>query len=101
MYLTRVLQGVLTIHWQPPTYTSTTLTKEEILDNHISVLSSFGISIKDEDLDLPTLYLITELHKCPFKHHYIARSAKCSRETSFQIINMHSVGDQNWTSELL
>jgi hypothetical protein len=36
-----------------PTYTPTTLTKEEILDNHRSVLYSFGISTKDEELDLP------------------------------------------------
>jgi hypothetical protein len=38
-----------------PTYTSTTITKEEILDNHMSVLCSFGISTKDGDLDLPSL----------------------------------------------
>ena len=36
-----------------PTYTSKTLTKEEILDNHRSVFGSFGISTKDEELDLP------------------------------------------------
>jgi hypothetical protein len=39
------------------TYTLTTLTKEEILDNHKSVLCSFGISTKDEELDLPSLYI--------------------------------------------
>ena len=39
-----------------PTYTPTTLTKEEILKNHMSVLYSFGISTKDEELDLPSLY---------------------------------------------
>ena len=61
-----------------PTYTSTTLTKEEILDNHRSVLSSFGISTKDEELDLPHLYWIPKLHKCPYKQRYIAGSAKCS-----------------------
>jgi len=38
------------------TYTPTTLAKEEILDNHRSVLYSFGISTKDEELDLPSLY---------------------------------------------
>jgi hypothetical protein len=36
-----------------PAYTSKTLTKEEILDNHRSVFGSFGISTKDEELDLP------------------------------------------------
>jgi hypothetical protein len=61
-----------------PTYTPTTLTKEEILENHRSVLCSFGISTKDEKLDLPSLYWIPKLHKCPFKQRYIAGSAKCS-----------------------
>jgi hypothetical protein len=50
-----------------PTYTPTTLTKEEILDNHRSVLYYFGISTVDEELDLPALYWILKLHKCPFK----------------------------------
>jgi hypothetical protein len=58
--------------------TPTTLTKEEILDNRRSVLYSFGISTKDEELDLPSLYWIPKLHKCPFKQRYIAGSAKCS-----------------------
>ena len=37
-----------------PIYTPTTLTKEEILDNHRCVLCSFWISTKDEELDLPS-----------------------------------------------
>jgi hypothetical protein len=41
-----------------PTYTPTTHTKEEILDNHRSVLCSFGISTKDEELNLPSFYWI-------------------------------------------
>jgi len=41
-----------------PTYTTTTLSKAEIIDNHMSVLSSFGFSMKDEDCDLPLLYWI-------------------------------------------
>ena len=60
-----------------PTFTSTTLTKEENLDNHMFVLCSFGISTKDEDLDLPSLYWIPKLHKCPLKQRYAAGSAKC------------------------
>ena len=51
-----------------PTYTPTTLTKEEILDNHRSVLCSFGISIKDEELDLLSLYWIPKfLWKCLYQ----------------------------------
>ena len=56
----------------------TTLTKEEILDNHKSALCSFGISTKNEELDLPSLYWIPKLHKCPYKQWYIAGSSKCS-----------------------
>ena len=32
----------------------------------------------DEELDLPPLFWILKLHKCPFKQRYIAESAKCS-----------------------
>jgi hypothetical protein len=42
-----------------PTYTST---KEEIPDNHGSVWCSFGISTKN---DLPSLYWVPMLYKCP------------------------------------
>ena len=55
-----------------------TFTKEEILGNHRSVLWSFGISTKDEEMNLPSLYWIPKLHKCPFKQSYIAGSSKCS-----------------------
>ena len=58
-----------------PTYTPTT---EEILDNHRFVLCSFGISTKDEELDLPSLYWIPKLHNYPFKQRYIGGFAKCS-----------------------
>jgi hypothetical protein len=48
-----------TTHWVASvgntTYTPTTLTKEEILYNHMYVFCSFGIWTKDEVLDLPSL----------------------------------------------
>ena len=62
-----------------PTYTPTTHAKEEILDNHRSVLCSLRNSTKDEELDLLSLYWIPKLHKCPFKWRYIDGSAKCSK----------------------
>ena len=69
-----------------PTYTSTTLAKEEIQDNHRSVLCSFEISTNDEELGLPSLYRIPKLHKCPFKQRYIAGSAKCSTKPLSKLI---------------
>ena len=61
-----------------PTYILTTLTKEDIMNNHRSILCSPGISTKCEELDMPSLYWISKLHKYLFKHCYIAGSAKCS-----------------------
>jgi hypothetical protein len=59
------------------------------------------ISIKDEELDLPSLYWILKLHKCLFKQRYITGSAKCSTKPFFQIINMYSISGQNRASNLL
>ena len=44
----------------------------------MSVLSSFGLSMKYEDCALLLLYWIPELHKCPYKQRYIAGAAKSS-----------------------
>ena len=60
------------------TYTPTALTKREILNNHLSVLQSFGVKTDPEEFELPALYWMPKLHKCPYKQRYIAGSAKCS-----------------------
>ena len=60
-----------------PTYIPMILTKVEIQDNHLSVLYSFGISNKDEEPDLPSLYWIPNLYKYPYKQNYFADSVKC------------------------
>ena len=60
------------------TYTVTTLSEEEIVENHISVLSSFVLSTKDDDCDLLSIYWIPKFHKNPFKQRYIARYEKCT-----------------------
>ena len=60
------------------TYQRTNLTKSEILINHRSVLSSFGVNTKDDDIDLPSLYWIPKLHKDPYKQRFIAGSSSCS-----------------------
>jgi hypothetical protein len=36
-------------------------------------------------MDLPSLYRIPKLHKCPFKQHVIAGSAKCSTKPLSQL----------------
>ena len=44
-----------------PTYNLT-----HFLDNHKSVLTSFGIQTTDEDLDLPYIYWIPKMNKNPY-----------------------------------
>ena len=48
--------------------------REEFLQNLYSVMVSFGISLSDEDLELPKLCWIPKLHKNPYKR-YITGSA--------------------------
>ena len=50
----------------------------EVLDNHKSVLTSFGIQTNNEELDLPYIYWIPKMHKNLYKHRFIAGSSKCS-----------------------
>ena len=59
------------------TYQRTNLTKSEILINHRSALSSFGVNTKDDDIDLPSLYWVPKLHKDPYKQRFIAGSSSC------------------------
>jgi len=69
-----------------PTYTPTSLSKDEILSNHTSVISSFELFIKDHYVDLPSLYWIHKLHKCPYKERYIAGHAKCSTKSLSKLL---------------
>ena len=47
---------------------------------------TFGISLLEEDIDLPKLYWVPKLHKNPYKQKYIAGSAKCSTKPLSQIL---------------
>ena len=41
-----------------PTYNLTAMSKNELLENHHSVMLTFGIALQEEDIDLPKLYWI-------------------------------------------
>ena len=69
-----------------PTYNLTAMSKDEILQNHHSVMLTFGISLPEEDIDLSKLYWIPKLHKNPYKQRYIAGSAKRSTKPLSQIL---------------
>jgi hypothetical protein len=84
------------------TYTPTTLPKEEIMDNHRSVLCSFGMSTNDEELTgSPITLLDSEITQVSFQTALYCWVCQMLLETSFQIINMYSIGVQNRASELL
>jgi len=69
-----------------PTYIPTSFSKDETLSSHKSVISSFVLSIKDNYVDLPYLYWIPKLHKCPYKERYIAGPAKCSNKSLWKLL---------------
>ena len=75
-----ILIEELGLHSLPgnPTYNLTNFSASEVLDNHKSVLNSFGIQSNSEELDLPYIYRIPKMHKSPYKHIFIAGSSKCS-----------------------
>jgi len=75
------------IHWATLHIPKMTMASEEILDNHGSYLHFFEISIKYEELDLPSVYRMHTLHKCPDKQGYIARSAKCSTKPLSKLLS--------------
>ena len=50
-----------------PTYNLADFSASEVLDNHKSVLTSFGIETSDDELDLPYIYWIPKMHKNPYK----------------------------------
>ena len=72
-----------------PTYTTMTLAKEELLENHMPVLISVGISNEDDELDLPSLYLIPGF-LVSLQAALYCRIYQMLHETSFQIINISS-----------
>ena len=79
-YYVDILIEELGLHLLPgnPTYNLTDFSASEVLDNHKSVLTSFGIQTTDEEFDLPYIYWIPKIHKNPYKHRFIAGSSKCS-----------------------
>ena len=50
----------------------------EVLDNLKFVLGSFGIDTNNNELDLPYIYWIPQMHKNPYKYRFIAGSTKYS-----------------------
>ena len=63
-----------------PTYNLTEFSASEVLDNRKSVITSFETDPNEDELDLPYIYWIPKMHKNPYKHRFIAGSARCSNK---------------------
>ena len=70
------------------TYSLSTLSDEDIFTNHSSVLTTFGIPLKEIDKTLPMLYWIPKLHKNPYKQRFIAGSSKCTTKRLSQLLTI-------------
>ena len=68
------------------TYQHTSFTKNEILANHRSVLSSLNVNTIDKDMNLPLLHWIPKLHKNPYKQRFIAGSSNCSTKALSKLL---------------
>jgi hypothetical protein len=66
-----------------PTYTPTALSKDEILQNHRSVLDTFNIPINGmNEFELPYLHWIPKLNKNPYK---VLERSQIQRASVFQM----------------
>ena len=52
--------------------------ESEVLDNHKSVLTSFGIETSDDEPHFLYIYWMPKMHKNSYKHRFLAGSSKCS-----------------------
>ena len=57
-------------------YVPADLTKDKLLQRHIDSLTKSNIKI--DKIDLPTFYWLPQLHKNPYKSHFISNSSHCS-----------------------
>ena len=83
-----------------PIYTVTTLSKDESIDYHMSVLSSCGISINNEDCKCHWLYWIPRLHQCQCKQRYIAGGAQYSANPLSNMLTSIFTAEKKWSQEV-
>ena len=60
------------------TYETCSDNEMNIVRDHISFLSKYGIVPDDKNHSLPSMYWLPKLHKDPYKYRFIAASSKCT-----------------------
>ena len=69
-----------------PSYTPTTHTKHELLDNHKPVDIPFAVWSKMKTIDLSLIYWLSKLYKCATKQLYITGFLKYDTKSLFQLL---------------
>ena len=69
-----------------PSYTPTTHTKDELLDNHKPVDLPFAVWSKMKTIDLSLIYWFSKLYKCATKQLYITGFLKYDTKSLFQLL---------------
>ena len=70
------------------TYKRMSLSKQEIILNHASFMTSCNINLSEEDRNLPSLYWIPKLHKYPNKQRFIAGSSNCTTKKLSKLLTI-------------
>ena len=83
------------------TFTPTTLTKEDIMDNHRSVLCSFWNFNQRWRTGCTITLLDSKIAQVSFQTALYWWICQMLHETSFQMINLYSIGGQKRASELM
>jgi hypothetical protein len=76
----------LTKELNNPSYTPTTHTKDELVDNHKPVDIPFAVWSKMKTIDLSLIYWLSKLYKCATKQLYITGFLKCDTKSLFQLL---------------
>jgi hypothetical protein len=76
----------LTKELNNPSYTPTTHTKDELLDNHKPVDIPFAVWSKMKTIDLSLIYWLSKLYKCATKQLYITGFLKYDTKSLFQLL---------------
>ena len=76
----------LTKELNNPSYTPTTYTKDELLDNHKPVDIPFTVWSKMKTIDLSLIYWLSKLYKCATKQLYITGFLKYDTKSLFQLL---------------
>ena len=88
-YISKILHEVGLSGTPNPTYTLTTTSKTEIIDNNIRFCEKFGLKVNDKQRDLPIMYWLPKMHKNPVGFRFIIASKNCSTKPLTKVVSKY------------